>query len=416
MLHTKAKLLSVVVSTALLLTACNQDVSSSQGEDFNRGSGGENTNTDFNQLTLITSLTDNVISPTFEAFKVEAKKQQELVASYCSSEYSFAESTIEQSALEQTKNNAKEQWRATMNIWQQAELMQLGPLLEDDNLLRNNIYSWPTVSTCGVDFDVMFFKDGTVNGQPYDIRFRTVSRKGLDALEYLLFNENLEHSCETSAAPTGWNNLTNTERKTTRCDFAVEVAKDIVNNADILLTQWNTAQGYATQLKQAGTSNSLFTTEHDAVNAISDALFYIDSFTKDEKLAIPLGLLANKCGSSACPEDVESPYSNHSLTNIKNNLLAFQKFFTGSETSIGFNDYLVDVGSTITATEIQKNITKALASIEKINSSLADTLENEPDQVEQIHTDVKGITDQLKADFITSLALELPATSAGDND
>lgn len=416
MLHTKAKLLSVIVSTALLLTACNQDVSSSQGEDFNSGSGGENTNTDFNQLALITSLTDNIISPTFEEFKVEAQKQQELVASYCSSEYSFAENTLEQSALDQAKNNAKEQWRSTMNIWQQAELMQLGPLLEDDNLLRNNIYSWPTVSTCGVDFDVMFFKDGTVNGQAYDISFRTVSRKGLDALEYLLFNENLEHSCETSAAPTGWNNLTNTERKTARCDFAVEVAKDIVNNADILLTQWNTTQGYATQLKQAGTSNSLFTTEHDAVNAISDALFYIDSFTKDEKLAIPLGLLANKCGSSVCPEDVESPHSNHSLTNIKNNLLAFQKLFAGSETSIGFNDYLVDVGSTTTATEIQTKITKALASIEQINSSLATTLENEPDQVEQIHTDVKDITDQLKADFITSLALELPATSAGDND
>ena len=65
---------------------------------------------------------------------------------------------------------------------------------------------------------------------------------------------------------------------------------------------------------------------------------------------------------------------------------------------------------------MQANITKALTAIDQLTTSLAVALENTPEQVEQIHTDVKDITDQLKTDFITSLALELPATSAGDND
>lgn len=416
MLNTKAKVLSIVVSTSLLLTACNQDVSSTQGDDFNGGTS--NTDTDFNQLALITSLTDDIISPTFESFKVEAEKQQESVIAYCDSEKNVANNTIEQSIVDQAKMAAQTQWRATMDVWQQAEIMQLGPLLEDDNLLRNKIYSWPTVSTCGVDFDVTFFNEGTVNGQPYDINFRTVQRKGLDALEYLLFNENLASSCDVNTGPTVWNTFSDTERKVARCEFAAEVAKDIENNADTLLAEWNTTDGYAAQLKAAGTSDSIFTTDHDAVNVITDALFYIDSFTKDEKLAIPLGLLANSCGSVACPEEVESLLSEHSLSNIKNNLLAFQKIFNGSENTnaVGFNDYLIDVGDTITATEMQANITEALTAIDQLTSSLAETLENTPEQVEQIHTDVKDITDQLKTDFITSLALELPATSAGDND
>jgi len=415
-LNTKAKILSIVVSTSLLLTACNQDVSSSQGDDFNGSSS--DTDTDFNQLALITSLTDDIISPTFESFKVEAAKQQESVIAYCDSEKNIANNTIEQSIVDQAKMAAQTQWRATMNVWQQAEVMQLGPLLEDDNLLRNKIYSWPTVSTCGVDFDVTFFNEGTVNGQAYDINLRTVQRKGLDALEYLLFNESLASSCDVNTGPTAWNTFSDTERKVARCEFAAEVAKDIENNADVLLAEWNTAEGYAAQLKAAGTSDSIFTTDHDAVNVITDALFYIDVFTKDEKLAIPLGLLANSCGSVACPEDVESRLSVHSLTNIKNNLLAFQKIFNGSENTnaVGFNDYLIDVGDTITASEMQANITKALTAIDQLTSSLAETLENTPEQVEQIHTDVKDITDQLKTDFITSLALELPATSAGDND
>lgn len=419
MLNTKAKILSIAVSTSLLLTACNQDVSSTQGEGFNGGSGSNNnTNTDFNQLALVISLTDDIISPTFENFQVEAAAQQASVIAYCNSEKDFANNTVDQSNVDLAKMSAQTQWRATMDVWQQAEVMQLGPLSEDDNLLRNKIYSWPTVSTCGVDFDVTFFNEGTVNGQPYDINLRTVQRKGLDALEYLLFNENLESSCDVNTGPTVWNNFSDTERKIARCEFATEVAQDIENNADTLLAEWNTSDGFATQLKEAGSSNSIFTTDHEAVNVISDALFYIDSFTKDEKLAIPLGLLANSCGSVACPEEVESLLSEHSLTNIKNNLLAFQKMFNGSENAdaIGFNDYLIDVGDTITAEEMQTNITKALTAIDQLTSSLADTLENNPDQVEQIHTDVKDITDQLKADFITSLALELPATSAGDND
>lgn len=405
----------MVISTSLLLAACGEDISSTQGDGFDNGNNDNNTTTDFNQLALITSLTDNVISPTFESFKTEAVKQTDAITDYCENEQSFADNVIEQTALDEAKNNAQTQWRTAMNIWQQAELMQLGPLLEDDGLLRNKIYSWPNVNSCGVDYDVVFFNESTVNSQPYNITLRTASRKGLDALEYLLFNENLAHSCETMAAPVGWSNFTDTERKIARCNYAVEVAKDIVTNADSLLAQWNGSEGYAQRLQQAGSTGSTITTDHEAVNRLSDAMFYFDTFTKDIKLAIPVGLSPNSCGSSACAEDVESPYSKHSLTNIKNNILAFEKLFTGSS-GVGFSDYLIDVGDTNTATKMQANITKVLTTIDQISTTLSSTLENSPEQAEQIHTEVKSITDQLKADFITSLALELPATSAGDND
>ena len=49
-------------------------------------------------------------------------------------------------------------------------------------------------------------------------------------------------------------------------------------------------------------------------------------------------------------------------------------------------------------------------------TSLAETLTNDSAIVLTTHTEVKSITDTLKSDFITSLALELPQTSAGDND
>jgi hypothetical protein len=36
--------------------------------------------------------------------------------------------------------------------------------------------------------------------------------------------------------------------------------------------------------------------------------------------------------------------------------------------------------------------------------------------VQEVHDQLKDVTDNMKTDFIQRLALELPATSAGDND
>ncbi len=412
MLHLKTKLLSAIATTTLLLSGCNQDSSSSAGEDYNQK---KDTDTEFNQLAMITHLTDNVITPTFENFLSQAQQQSTSVTEYCSAEQAFAKQEIDQQTLTTAHDAAQGQWRATMDIWQQAELMLLGPLKDDDGALRNKIYSWPTVNSCGVDYDVVYFLDGTVNGKPYDITLRTPSRKGLAALDYLLFNPNLAHSCDITAAPPTWDNLTPTEQKIARCNFASEVAKDITNNATTLLDLWTAADGYANKLKQAGSTGSEFETEHDAVNRISDVMFYLDSSTKDGKLAEPLGLVVNECGAQACPEAVESKYSAHSLINILNNLIGFEKLLTGSEGQ-GFAEYLNDVGDEETANAMTSDISNAISAINAYEQSLAETLANNPSQVEQTHADVKKVTDKLKTDFINSLALELPKTSAGDND
>lgn len=288
-------------------------------------------------------------------------------------------------------------------------------LLDDDGALRNKIYSWLGVSRCGVDLDVVSFETGNINGVPYDIANRTPARKGLVALEYLLFNSNLDHSCTESVTPDGWNNRTEADRIVARCEFAAEIAGDIHNNAQALVTEWSAADGYAAALKNAGQTGSEFDDVHQAVNKVSDALFYIDSVTKDGKLATPLGLFANSCGTSVCPEDVESPLAFHSIENIASNLQALQSLYSGNE-GVGFDDYLVDENDVETAETLTANIQSAITNVQAYESSLAQTLTDNEQQVTDTHAEVKSVTDQLKNDFINSLALELPQTSAGDND
>lgn len=417
MLHSKLTLTTITLAAIFSLSGCNQDTSSDAGEDYNNS---QNTTTEFNQLALVTHLTDNIISPTFEQFLIQAENQVIAVSEYCAAEREFSEQIIGETSLTTKKEAAQTQWRATMDVWQQAELMLLGPLKDNDSSLRNKIYSWPILNHCAVDYDVVYFSEGTVNGQPYDITLRTPSRKGLAALDYLLFNPNLNHSCSLSAAPPHWDNLTNQQRSIARCNFANEVANDIKNNAYALIDLWSADDGYANKLKSAGSVNSIFTHEHDAVNRLSDAMFYLDSSTKDAKLAEPLGLFANECGATACPQAVESKHSAYSITNILNNLIGFEKLLTGNnnpqEQGVGFVDYLIDVGDQDTADTMITDVSNAILAIQAYEQSLAETLSNNPEQVAQTHSDLKKVTDKLKIDFIHSLALELPATSAGDND
>ena len=326
MKYLQKKRVALALVSVFYLSACGEDVSSSSGDGFNKG---KDTNTDFNQGQLIVSIVDNVITPTFETFSQRANEQTVAIKQYCQQEHAFEQGNIDDATLADSKLQAENSWRTAINSWQQAEMMQLEPLLNDDGALRNNIYSWPVKNTCGVDLDVTYFIEDNVNGQPYDITKRTASRKSMVAIEYLLFNDSLDHSCTGSVVPENWNNQTDQYRKIARCEFAAEVASDVFNNSQTLLTQWLGADGvggYAEKLKSAGNNGSDFATEHDAVNKLSDAIFYLDKFTKDGKLAEPLGLLANGCGAQASPQAVESKYSQHSLANIINNLQALKQF------------------------------------------------------------------------------------------
>lgn len=387
----------------MVLTGCNESLSSSQGEGYQPGDNGS---TDFNEKALISNLA-NVVTTAVDGFALQSKTLNDSVGQYCQTLISNPPATNELSSARST-------WQQNMMLWQQVEMMQVGPLIFNENKLRNDIYSYPDTNTCGVDFDTMYFKSGEFNNQPYDIAERRANRKGLFALEYLLFNENANHSC-TIETPPNWNDFTEEEVAVARCEYAQAVSGDIVTNADLLVEQWSGDDGFIHQLNNAGTEQSTIESEHAAVNLLSDAMFYLDSLTKDAKLATPLGLVANSCGAQACPEDVESPYANHSVENIVENLNGFEQFFSGG-TGIGFVDYLTYVGDEDTAEQMTLAISAAKEQLALYEASLAQTLVDDEAQVEQTHKNVKAITDKLKTDFIHSLALELPSTSAGDND
>jgi predicted lipoprotein len=413
--------LLITMAAVLSIVACSESTSSKAGDDFGDQTPVTPTppTTTFDQTALLTNIVDNIITPTYQNFLVEAKTQQQSINSYCSLEKSYNVGDDRQ-PIDAALTNSQSQWLTTMNQWQLAEVMQIGPLTVNSSTLRNNIYSWPIVSSCGVDQDVMFYKSGSINTTPYDITQRTATRRGLDAVQYLIYNPSLEHSCTSEKTILAtWPTLSDEEKRVVRCEFATAVAVDIQNSAQTLNEQWAT---YATTLKNAGQSGNEFANVHDGVNAVSDALFYLDKMVKDTKIGTPLGLFSNDCGGvgSVCVVNVESPLSQQSISHLISNLTAFKQLFTGQGTdtsnTIGFDDYLTDVDDKATSDSIIANTQKVIDDLTAYQVTLSTRLTNDSDAVEATHIKVKAVSDQLKVDFINSLALKLPTTSAGDND
>ncbi|PAJ76154.1 peptidase M75 [Pseudoalteromonas sp. NBT06-2] len=412
--------LCLAISTVLLLSACGESTSSKSGPGFDRPDQGN----DFDESKLINNLVDQVITPTFNAFSEQSKNQLAAVTDYCTLEQNFTPDIDDPAPVAASMLIAQQNWQDTIAIWQQAEVMQMGPLIENESELRNRIYSWPAISYCGIDQDVAYFEDGIVNldpNKPYDIKSRTSTRRGLFTVQRLLFNTDYNHACSTANdALSDWNSRSVQKRKVARCQFAKEVSQDLVDSSQELLTKWTGENGYANELKNAGQPDNSFESTHTVVNLISDAMFYTDSVVKDKKLGIPLGKFANSCGFETCAEDVESYDSGFSLGNIKANLVAFEKLFLGNlqgETAqTGFDDFLVKEGGTETKDIMIQGINDAKNAAAQIETDLKTALISENQKVEHAHAKVKDITDQLKNDFINKLALELPKSSAGDND
>ena len=238
-----AKLKPIALATSLVLTlaACSEDTTSTQGPNFGGGTTdpGNGGGTNFDEKALVANLVDNVITPTFTAFNQQATANHATLSQYCSVEKAAALGEASEEQRLDALTNAQTSWRDTTTLWQHAEVMQMGPLVENEGELRNLIYSWPAKSLCGVDQDTAYFEDGVINldsNRPYDIKQRTATRRGLVSLEHLLFSEQLNHSCSiANDALADWNNRTDSERRIARCEFAVEVASDLVDNSLVLL-------------------------------------------------------------------------------------------------------------------------------------------------------------------------------------
>jgi len=320
-----------------------------------------------------------------------------------------------------TRDAARAAFHQAMDAWQVAEVMQFGPAaprsVPGGAEIRDNIYSWPLVSRCAVEEQI-------VNRSYEAAGFENalVSRRGLFALEYLLFFEGADTACPSTSVIVSqgtWAALSADERAARKRAYAAVVAADIHRRADALVSAWAADQGnFARTLTTAGSGNAVYPSTQAALNSVSDAILYFEREVKDLKLARPLAL--RDCATSTCPEHLESPFAARSKANLRANLVGYRRLTEGcgeNFSGTGFDDLLEASGAGALATKLRERNAAAAVGIESVpGDDLAPTLAQDKAAVRALYDAVKGVTDVLKTELVTVLDLELPQSVEGDND
>jgi predicted lipoprotein len=417
------------------LTACGGSSGSSttNNEKDNEASGGNKVSelseipgsictgvksAEFNCAAMLTSVLNNAVIPTVDDLAVKLTALDTEVTQYCAS--------IDQAEEASQLSSAQSLWKQTMTVWQQLEVMQFGKIAEQ----RDNFYSWPLNDECKVDVDVVLGQ-----ADDYDITNRTAPRRGLDALEYLLFdndiiNDKLHVRCQTVGAGKitnvpgllEWDDLTLVEQKTQRCKQSNNITRHLITRAEMLKQSITT-----------GVFDESINTYQDAADSISDALFYIDKNTKDVKAnkALP----ASPSGSFNTGH-LESQYAQVSLSNIQNNLLGAKLLMTAND-NLGFHDFLVAAGQEDLANVMVSNLDLAIAAssegeiTEPLMSIIGTaSLEQRESCINAVAGDasllgkvcalgtpvVQAFTSDLKDQFVLTLNFTVPSNAEGDND
>lgn len=363
----------------------------------------------FNRAALVEHLVNNLLVPIQEAFAVRANELPGAVQAYCTALDAGADATMARAA-------AQLAWANAVDAWQRADAILVGPAAMENNALRSKIYAWPLMAPCGVDRDVVAIWNDPAS---YTVDARAINVRSLSAMEFLLFPPNDNHSC--AVAPVGWDTLA-ASLPQARCRLAAALASDVAVQATALVNAWRPTGGnYAGELIGAGTAASTLPSAHAALNLISDAMFYVDSMTKTMKLGESSGISLNSCGTveTPCIAEVELRFADRASFALRANLRVLRETFTGTmgtADGLGFDDFLIAVGRQDLADRITANIDAAIVKVDALPTSFLTALSANHADVVAAYAAVKLITDDLKSQFLTVLALETPDGIATDND
>ncbi|WP_437964944.1 imelysin family protein [Sorangium sp. So ce260] len=322
---------------------------------------------------------------------------------------------------EPSASAARGAWLAAMTVWQEAEVFRFGPAASSTQPggqdLRDQIYAWPLVSRCKIEEQIV----SRAYAQP-SFSSSLINARGLAAFEYLVFHVGGDNACSQFSpinASGTWAALGAGELAQRKADYAAAVAADVLTRAGALARAWAPEAGsFREKLVQAGRGSPVFATEQAALNAVSDAMFYVEKELKDWKLGRPLGFTED-CVTPTCPEALESRFAQASTAHLRANLRGFRRLFQGcgeGGEGVGFDDWLREVGSGDLADRMLAALSGAQVAVDALDPPIEQALSTDRTKVEAVYSAVKALTDLVKTEFVSALNLELPQSSEGDND
>ena len=274
---------------------------------------------------------------------------------------------------------AKTAWRNMRATWEQSEGFLFGPV--EDNNYDPITDTWPT------DLNEM---DSLLadNSNPLDsasIENLPYSLRGYHPLEYMLWGKNSNKMLSEF-----------TDRQKT---YMKSLAADIKNQVTANYNEWT--GGYMTQVTTAGQGSTYFPKFYDLFNNLNEGMIGIcnEVGKSDEgggKIWEPFSANGNHGDSTL----VESPYSDNSMTDFKNNITGAYYVYIGKYKTQGkgLSD-IVQLSNKSLDLEIKNKFQTAINSFNNVNMSFEQAIYLQRDQLQNTIDAIGDVRDVLDTDL-----------------
>lgn len=331
---------------------------------------------------LLSEWSTQLIVPLYEQLDSRAATLQESLVALC------------ESPNEATLQDARRRWRATRVPLKQAEVFAFGPFSRSEyEQIGPQLDSWPAKNDRVEDRVA-----GTALITPEGIAQAGVWVKGSPVLGYLLY------STEPDA-------LTALQGER-RCEYLQSVGAFFADRSHAIAEAWSPEAGnFAAELSGAGRTGTAFSSLRDAFGEIVNRM----GFTLENIRSIKVGAaLGESNGGTSQPNLLESRFSGRSIVDIQENLQGIEWLYFGDEERgfRGLDVYVKEQGASFDA-EFRAGLDAINASLQAIDGSLGDALDDQRSAVEKIGTELTVLERLIQSDLIGALGLTV---SFNDND
>lgn len=269
---------------------------------------------------------------------------------------------------------ARQSWKNVRAVWEQSEAFLFGPVATEN--IDPSSDTWP------VDYSALDSLLNTSNAftQPY-INTLGDELKGYHPAEYLLWGSN------STKTPTDF-----TPRE---LEYLIALAADLHMKTTSLYASWNpsNANNYGLEIANAGQSSSVYSSQKAAMEEIVNAMIGICDEVANGKIDEPFST-----GNAALEE---SPFSQNSLVDFKNNITGVKNVYFGKYTQDGYgiHDFL-NKNNLSLHSKIANQIENALNSFNGVTVPFGEAITTQPTQVNNVITQINILKNTLESELL----------------
>lgn len=333
-------LLTTIIGTSLFVTSCKKTTSSS---------------------TDVSSLKTEILQNISTDVCTKSYTDLETSANVLETSITALKSNPTQSNLETCKAN----WLAVRNTWEKTESWLFGPI--SANNIDPRIDSWP------VDFNAIdsVLNANTTFTDSYIDNLED-ALKGFHPIEYFLWGAN--------------GNKLATDFTSKQLDFLVALSHNLSKLSKEVNDTWK--NGFKTDLANAGNGSTVYASQKIAYTEIVDAMAGICDEVANGKIDGPF--------IAQDPTLEESPYSNNSLTDFKNNIQGVMMMYQASysEDKKGIEDLVREYNLSLDQ-EIKTAHAEAMASLNAISMPFGQAIIQQPILVQNAINKINALEEVL---------------------